>query len=212
MAPRLEDIEPMLLGEVPRPFDTAGWTAELKFDGYRLLAGVEDSRVRLKSRNGANATSWYPELQSLASLPNGTILDGEVCVLDDIGRSDFMRLQARSRRRGRPAGSDPVVFCAFDLLVHRGQDMRAKPLKQRQAKLRRALEKPLARAARAGHAGQGPLALRAGACAAAGGDCRQAARRDPCAAVQEVAEPPRIFSTSAGRPSGSGGSSGVTSQ
>jgi bifunctional non-homologous end joining protein LigD len=80
----------------------------------------------------------------LASLPNGNILDGEVCMLDDIGRSDFMRLQARSRRRGRPAGSDPVVFCAFDLLVHRGQDMRAKPLKQRKAKLARALEKPLA--------------------------------------------------------------------
>jgi bifunctional non-homologous end joining protein LigD len=142
MAPGLLDIEPMLLGEVPRPFDEPRWTAELKYDGYRVLAGIEKAGVRLKSRNGADATKWYPELQSIGALPSGTVLDGEVCVLDDIGRSDFMRLQARSRRRGRPPGSDPVVFCAFDVLVYRGRDLRANPLHDRKATLRGLLVEP----------------------------------------------------------------------
>jgi bifunctional non-homologous end joining protein LigD len=46
------------------------------------------------------------------------ITDGEVAVLDDIGRSDFNRLQDRALRRG-PCG-EPVIYCMFDLL-HAGR-------------------------------------------------------------------------------------------
>ncbi|NSX14939.1 hypothetical protein HTY52_12725 [Cupriavidus taiwanensis] len=76
-----------------------GWHFEIKYDGYRLLAATGDA-PRLKSRNGANATTWFPELvEALATLPAGSILDGEVCVLDDIGKSDFERLHARALRK-----------------------------------------------------------------------------------------------------------------
>lgn len=76
--------------------------------------------VRLKSRNGANATTWFPELvDSLAELPPGYVMDGEASVLDDIGRSDFERLHARARRKGWYRGADPVAYCVFDLLVKR---------------------------------------------------------------------------------------------
>lgn len=141
MTDLLDSISPMLLGEAKRPFDDPGWTAELKFDGYRVLAGIRDGRARLKSRNGADATKWYPELQSLSALPGEPILDGEVCVLDELGRSDFNRLQDRSRRRGRPTGSEGVVYCVFDLLSHRGKDMREQPLSKRKAALKRLLSK-----------------------------------------------------------------------
>jgi ATP-dependent DNA ligase len=40
----LASIEPMMLSEVKAPFDDPGWTAELKYDGYRMLAGIEDGR------------------------------------------------------------------------------------------------------------------------------------------------------------------------
>lgn len=142
--PELAELEPMLLEEV-RPAlapDGDEWTAEIKFDGYRVLAATGADGVRLKSRNGADATSWYPELQSLSVLPAQTIMDGEVCVLDDLGRSDFMRLQARSRRRRLVPGGDLVVFCAFDLLVLRGRDVRAWPLKRRKISLARLLAAP----------------------------------------------------------------------
>ncbi|WP_150124110.1 hypothetical protein [Cupriavidus nantongensis] len=69
----------MLLSErktIPRE---PGWHYEIKFDGYRMLA-TTGGAPRLKSKNGADATTWFPELvDALASLPAGGILDGEVC-------------------------------------------------------------------------------------------------------------------------------------
>lgn len=74
---------------------TGDWLAEIKFDGYRMTAAT--GAPQLRTRNGADATSWFPEIvTALATLPPGCILDGEVCVLADIGRSDSNRLQDRA--------------------------------------------------------------------------------------------------------------------
>lgn len=131
----------MLLCErktVPRGTD---WHFEIKFDGYRLLATT--AATPLKSRNGANATTWFPELvDALATLPAGYILDGEVCVLDDIGRSDFERLHARARRKSWYRGADPVAYCVFDLLVGKEKDLRAQPIERRKAALQQLLASP----------------------------------------------------------------------
>lgn len=131
----------MLLSEKPRPFDQSGWTHELKYDGYRILAEIDEGEVRLQTRNGADATRWFPELYAPPrTLGKGrTVLDGEVCVLDDLGRSSFDRLQDRARRRGFREGVDPVVYCIFDVLVHRGLDVRTLPLANRKAMLARLL-------------------------------------------------------------------------
>lgn len=116
---------PMLLseGKRPAPFGQVGWIFDIKYDGWRLLAGARDGKVQLATRNGVDATNWFPEVvQGLASLAGGPhILDGEVCVLDDLGRSDFNRLQDRAGRRRWFHGCDPVVFCAFDLLARDGR-------------------------------------------------------------------------------------------
>jgi bifunctional non-homologous end joining protein LigD len=68
--------------------------------------------VRLATRKGADCTRWFPEIvQGLAQLPGGPhILDGEVCVLDELGRSDFNRLQDRARRRCFYPECDAVTF------------------------------------------------------------------------------------------------------
>ncbi|NOV25874.1 hypothetical protein E5S69_20435 [Cupriavidus necator] len=119
-----------------------GWHFEIKYDGYRVLAATGNS-PRLNSRNGADATAWFPELAAaLATLPAGFILDGEVCVLDDIGRSDFERLQARARRRGWYRGADPVAFCVFDLLVGKGKSLMGQPIERRKTALRDLVEDP----------------------------------------------------------------------
>lgn len=96
------------------------------------------TREALKTRGGADATRWFPELvRALSALPAGHhVIDGEVCVLDSIGRSDFNRLHARALRRGWYAGADPVVLCAFDLLVHAGTDIRHLPIEVRKERLR----------------------------------------------------------------------------
>lgn len=130
---------PMLLhqGKRSQPFEQPGWIYELKFDGYRLVAGVQDGQVKLATRKGADATRWFPEVvQGLAQLPGGPhILDGEVCVLDELGRSDFNRLQDRARRRCFYPECDPVVFCAFDLLAQDGHSIIGLPVELRKARL-----------------------------------------------------------------------------
>jgi bifunctional non-homologous end joining protein LigD len=63
------------------------------------------------------------------------IVDGEMCVLDELGRSDFDKLQDRARRRRWYEGASPVVYCVFDLLVNRGVDITQQPLMQRKAAL-----------------------------------------------------------------------------
>jgi ATP-dependent DNA ligase len=52
----------MLVDESLVPFGKAGWIYELKYDGYRLIAGVQDGQVQLATKSGADATKWFPEL------------------------------------------------------------------------------------------------------------------------------------------------------
>ena len=114
---------PILLAARPLPpFAEAGWIYQIKFDGHRLMAGVKDSVVQLVTRNGADATKWFPGIVAgLASLRGGAhVLDGEICVLDEFGRSDFNRLQDRARKRRWYKGADPFVFSAIELLERTG--------------------------------------------------------------------------------------------
>jgi bifunctional non-homologous end joining protein LigD len=127
----------MLLIQRLHAFNDAAWTFELKYDGYRTLAEFGGGKATLQSRNGADATRWFGEVaRSLADVRTGPhVTDGEVCVLDQFGRSDFETLQARARVRGWREGLPNVVYCVFDLLVHRGRSLMEQPLYKRQAQL-----------------------------------------------------------------------------
>ncbi len=90
----------------------------------------------MRTKNGADCTDWFPELkQGLRALAGGCVLDGEICVLDSLGRADFERLHARAQRKRWYKGADPVVFCAFDLLVIKGSDIRQTPIEERKQRL-----------------------------------------------------------------------------
>src|SRR4051812_4359693 len=132
---------PMLATEGGKPFTDPAWIYEIKYDGYRCLARAGGQPVELRTKSGVDCTKWFPEIaQLLEKLPGGPhVIDGEACVLDDIGRSDFERLQARARRRRRYAGCDPVTLCAFDLLYLDGRNVMALPLGERKAMLQRLL-------------------------------------------------------------------------
>ena len=130
-------LRPMLLTERPFDLTAPGWLYEIKFDGYRLMARFGDGACSLMTKSGGDATRWFPEIaRSLAAVPGGPyVVDGEVCVLDDLGRSDFTRLHARAARRGFPPGADPVVYCIFDLLAVGEADLTDRPLVERKAEL-----------------------------------------------------------------------------
>jgi len=126
----------MLLSEAPHVLGTPGWLYELKFDGYRVIARFGDGACMLWTRNGADCTRWFPEvvagLEQVLGGPH--VVDGEVCVLDELGRSDFNRLQDRARRRKWVEGL-PVTYCVFDLLVLDGLPLLDKQLLDRKVLL-----------------------------------------------------------------------------
>ncbi len=126
----------MLATLIDAPFDDDGWSFETKWDGVRALCAVERGHVTLTSRTGHDLLAQFPELQSLRAafrrLP--ILVDGEICDLDAQGRSSFQRLQQRLNRIDGAAGHDGrrATYVVFDLLAAGGQDLRKRPLEQRQ--------------------------------------------------------------------------------
>jgi bifunctional non-homologous end joining protein LigD len=106
--------------------DAEEWAFEMKWDGIRAIAVIDDGTVRLLSRNGNDLTAGYPELAELADLVDGpAIIDGEIVALNRAGRPDFGRLQERMKLRKaaeveQAMARTPVHFMAFDVLWHDG--------------------------------------------------------------------------------------------
>ena len=117
----------------PAPFDHRDWVFELKHDGFRAVAYIADQHCDLVSRKNNRYKSFGPLREALAGLRvQNAILDGEICCLDDEGRSEFMELL---RRRGQ------LVFYAFGLLWLNGEDLRHLPLLTRKERLRRLIDR-----------------------------------------------------------------------
>jgi bifunctional non-homologous end joining protein LigD len=135
-------IHPMLAESVDQPFDGEDWLFEIKWDGYRAIAFIENGKTRLVSRNQNELTARYPELKEMAASIRAkkAILDGEVVALDSDGRPSFSRMQQRTgfRPGGRRVAANAdvsVLYYAFDLLYLDGYDWRQVPLEERKRKL-----------------------------------------------------------------------------
>lgn len=121
----------------------ADWQVEWKWDGIRAQGLHRHGEVLIWSRGEELLTERFPEIaQAVASLPTGTVLDGEILAWTNEAPLPFALLQKRiSRKRVdvRWQREIPCVFLAFDLLEAEGQDLRGEPLVHR----RRHLEKLL---------------------------------------------------------------------
>ncbi len=143
---RARDVEPMKATRRASAFTDPEWVFELKYDGYRLIAGREGGEAVLVSRNGNDLTPTFPEVaRAVCGLSyEGPVLDGEVVVHDEQGLPSFGRLQKRGRLQNRrdiarAALELPATFYAFDLLALAGADLRELPLLERKALLREVL-------------------------------------------------------------------------
>lgn len=114
------------LGEPP---EGPSWATEFKWDGFRACCSIAASGVDVYTRNGANASSTFPELEALRDALSGrqAVLDGELVALGASGRPSFTRLQQRWPMRRRPTAellrSVPVRFFAFDVLALDDRDV-----------------------------------------------------------------------------------------
>ncbi|HUS19634.1 MAG TPA: non-homologous end-joining DNA ligase, partial [Terriglobales bacterium] len=141
-------ITPMLATLVDQPFNDPEWLFEVKLDGYRAVAFVENGRTRYVSRNQNEFTADFPELEDLGKQLRGEklVVDGEVCVLDEEGRPSFSLMQQRTGyepgrvSRRTMAGGRPVVYYIFDILYLDGYSLMRVDLEQRKEILRRILK------------------------------------------------------------------------
>jgi bifunctional non-homologous end joining protein LigD len=130
-------IKPMLAKEIDKPFSDKEWVYEIKWDGYRAVAELNGRDVKLYSRNGNSFDAAYPiVIDALRKLNITAVLDGEVVVLDENGKSNFQLLQYY--------GSEtqyPIVYVVFDLLSVNGQNTCDLPLTDRKKLLKQLLGK-----------------------------------------------------------------------
>ena len=125
-------IEPMLLQRTPSLPEGPAWAYEIKLDGYRALAIKLNGKVLLRSRNNKDFNSKYPGIvTALSSLPDETVIDGEVVAFDQAGRPSFNPLQN--------AGSSKLVlvYYVFDVLILGGRNVIAEPLSKRRDLVKR---------------------------------------------------------------------------
>ena len=133
-----------MLAEVrQRPFTDPEWVFELKYDGFRAIAGRDDGQPIIRYRRGSDATRVHPDLAAaLSALPvEHALIDAEIVVLDDQGRPSFQRLQKRAlltapRELELAARELPATLFCFDLLAFDDCDLRPLPLVVRKRLLR----------------------------------------------------------------------------
>jgi bifunctional non-homologous end joining protein LigD len=148
----VKEVSPMLatLGSENGLGDEEEWAFEMKWDGIRAIATVENGQARYVSRNGIDLTVSYPELAELSVAVQGdAIVDGEIVALDKKGRPNFGLLQSRMKLTKqadveKAMKSTPVHFMAFDLLALDGEPLLERSYEDR----REALEDAITETAR----------------------------------------------------------------
>ena len=128
----LPRIKPMLLERFPCAFSHPDWLFEVKHDGFRAMAYLETSQLRLISRRDHEYRSFPTLCHSIASAlkVKDAILDGEIVSIDQHGVAQFKQLMYR---RYEPR------FYAFDILWVNGEDLRELPLLERKSILRKVI-------------------------------------------------------------------------
>src|SRR2546421_11390640 len=129
-------LQPMLATLIDEPFDNPSWVFETKWDGFRLVARIEDRHVTLFSRSGLIVSHNYmPIAKALEKFRKDAVIDGELVALDERGVSRFQLLQNALR------ASANLHYCVFDIMFLNKEDLRSLPLVERKQRLQSILPK-----------------------------------------------------------------------
>jgi bifunctional non-homologous end joining protein LigD len=131
-------VEPALASSIAKVPAGDRWIHEVKFDGYRVQVHLANEAVKVFTRRGNDWTGRFKKIADDAwhVAAGSAIIDGEVIVPSETGVSDFSVLQ--NELRGK---SDKLVLYAFDLLYLNGFDLRKAALFEREALLRKLIDK-----------------------------------------------------------------------
>ena len=128
-------VAPMLAKLRKQPFDSDAHLFEPKWDGFRAITFVEEGGHRVRSRRDRDLAPRFPEVEAVRVFPAGTVLDGEIVVLED-GRPDFESMLRREQARElrsieRFVRELPASYVVFDLLYVDGRPILDEPLTTR---------------------------------------------------------------------------------
>src|SRR5436190_6077559 len=140
MSTKPPPFRPLQLAQLVDTVPTgAGWLHEMKYDGYRCLLAVGGGRAKAYTRSGLDwSDKFAPVVTAAAKLAvRSALVDGEIVVLDEQGRSQFQTLQATLK-----GGTGDLTFFAFDLLDLNGTDITRRPLIERKRELSKILATP----------------------------------------------------------------------
>lgn len=123
-----------LVDEMP---DTGDWLFEVKLDGYRAITAASGDNVHVYTRSGLDWTVKFSGIaDAVAALGlDGALLDGEICAIDEDGRTNFSLLQGVIKD-----GHAPLAYFVFDLLALNGKSLRDQPIEARKEKLKALLK------------------------------------------------------------------------
>ncbi len=140
-----KNIKPMLIGVEGSPFDSEEYIYELKLDGERCIAYLDNNKTILKNKRNILMLPKVPELAEIHKNVNvRCILDGELAVIKD-GKPDFFEIQKRSMM-SNPVKIDmaakkyPACFTAFDILYFEDRQVTNLPLIERKELLQKAVK------------------------------------------------------------------------
>jgi bifunctional non-homologous end joining protein LigD len=129
-------LQPMLATVIDAPFDNKNWVFETKWDGFRLVARIENGRVTLFSRSGLVVNDNYmPIAKALEKMNKDAVIDGELVAFDEHGVSRFQLLQNALRSTAN------LHYCVFDIMFLADEDLRDLPLTERKKRLKAILPK-----------------------------------------------------------------------
>jgi len=135
-----KSASPMLIAENQPPFDSEDYIYELKLDGIRCLAYLDESGYELRNKRNKRLNATFPELAGLnKQVKTRCILDGELVILTD-GKPDFYELQRRSLMTNpvkieTSARKLPACFTAFDIIYLDNAQITDLPLTERKERL-----------------------------------------------------------------------------
>jgi bifunctional non-homologous end joining protein LigD len=127
-APMPKGIKPMLAAVTPTPFDRENWLYEIKWDGYRAIAYINNGKVDLLSRNQLSFNEKFAVIaNALKAWKIKAVTDGEIVAIDEHGNPDFQALQ-NYFKHGKSAH---LVYHMFDLPWYNGKNLTHLPLLER---------------------------------------------------------------------------------
>lgn len=123
-------IDPMLLLKTEKLPEGPDLLYEIKLDGYRSIVFKTGGKVYLRSRNDNDFAARYPAIaKALQTMPDETVIDGEVVALDNDGKPSFQLLQNHGSSKA------PLIFYAFDVMILSGRDVMGEKLETRRGLL-----------------------------------------------------------------------------